>query len=267
MKTSPPKAFPGSAGVSPALVPFPGAPASRRHEEIRAAGTAALPGTPRWRSRGYLPHFDAASICQHLTFRLADSLPQSVLTQVTAECRKHTAAKAKLLQRVLLEEHLDKSYGGCLLREPRFAVLVQNALFHGDGQRYRLIAWAVMPNHVHVLIEQQAGWSLGRVLNSWKSFTAHEIVRLLARPAETAKQVWQREYWDRFIRDEIHLLKAIEYIHNNPVKAGLVRAANEWPWSSMHEAAVPGSAGVSPARSRDGRRDAGAPRNGSPQKS
>ena len=46
--------------------------------------------------------------------------------------------------------------------------------------------------------------------------------------------LWQREYWDRFIRDENHFQKAVDYIHMNPVRAGLVSKANEWPWSSTN---------------------------------
>ena len=44
--------------------------------------------------------------------------------------------------------------------------------------------------------------------------------------------IWQKEYWDRFIRDHNHFIKAVEYIHQNPVKAGLVKNAEEWSWSS-----------------------------------
>lgn len=44
--------------------------------------------------------------------------------------------------------------------------------------------------------------------------------------------VWMREYWDRFIRDDAHLRATIDYIHRNPVKAGLCREPSDWPWSS-----------------------------------
>ena len=45
--------------------------------------------------------------------------------------------------------------------------------------------------------------------------------------------VWQKEYWDRFIRGQNHFNKAVESIHQNPVKAGLVSSAEDWPWSSV----------------------------------
>ncbi|MCL7455160.1 MAG: hypothetical protein M8467_19160, partial [Anaerolineae bacterium] len=49
--------------------------------------------------------------------------------------------------------------------------------------------------------------------------------------------VWMREYWDRYIRDERHFEAVVAYIHDNPVKAGLVKNAEDWPWSSARELA------------------------------
>ncbi|WP_212636873.1 hypothetical protein [Desulfacinum hydrothermale] len=59
-------------------------------------------------------------------------------------------------RRQRIEAWLDLGMGCCALRHPRLAALVQNNLLYFDGSRYRLLAWCVMPNHVHVLIEQQA---------------------------------------------------------------------------------------------------------------
>ena len=49
---------------------------------------------------------------------------------------------------------------------------------------------------------------------------------------EQRPQVWHREYWDRFIRDERHFVAARDYIVMNPVKAGLVTSPEDWPWGS-----------------------------------
>ena len=95
-------------------------------------------------------------------------------------------------------------------------------------ERYRLLAWVVMPNHVHVLIELIDGHPLSGIVHSWKSYTAHEINRT---PGNQGK-IWQREYFDRWIRNEEHNWQAVWYIHDNPVKAGLVRVQEEWPYSS-----------------------------------
>jgi REP element-mobilizing transposase RayT len=108
------------------------------------------------------------------------------------------------------------------------------------GERYDLIAWVVMPNHVHVLIRTYKGVALGRIVQSWKSYTGRRIRRMMeegeigARRFE-GKGVWMREYWDRYIRNERHFEAAVRYIHDNPVKAGLAELAEDWPWSSARE--------------------------------
>ena len=61
-----------------------------------------------------------------------------------------------------------------------------------------------------------------------KSFTAHQANQILGRSGE----LWFREYFDRFIRDDRHFSNAVSYIEYNPNKAGLVRRPEEWRWSS-----------------------------------
>jgi len=145
------------------------------------------------------------------------------------------------IRRQRLQLLLDTEMGSCLLRVPLYAELVQSAFLHGDGERYRLIAWVVMPNHVHVVIELMPPWTLDRIVHSWKSFTAHAIInhqRAITEQAGESKEIlrhlWHREYWDRFIRDEALFRNAIHYLHENPVKAGLVAKAEEWRWSSAY---------------------------------
>ena len=111
----------------------------------------------------------------------------------------------------------DAGHGACWLRDPRIGALVEGALLHFDGQRYRLLAWCVMPNHVHALAEMISGFPLSKVLHSWKSFTANEANKILNRQGE----LWQRDYRDRHIRNAEHFEKAIRYIERNPVEAGL----------------------------------------------
>src|SRR5262249_55613866 len=120
-------------------------------------------------------------------------------------------------------------HGTCRLKDPRLADLTENALLHFDGQRYHLLAWCVMPNHVHVLVEMKDGFPLPQILHSWKSFTSSEANKILGR----AGDFWQREYHDRFIRDDDHYRNTVAYIENNPVKAGLVKAAEDWRHSSV----------------------------------
>ncbi len=131
-------------------------------------------------------------------------------------------------RRARINTFLDAGYGSCLLRDPDCARIVEDNLLHFDGDRYRLIAWVVMPNHVHALIEPLPDHCLADIAHSWKSYTATRINRLLKRQGA----LWQREYWDRYIRDMPHLQNTISYIHTNPVTAGLVGDTTAWMFSS-----------------------------------
>jgi REP element-mobilizing transposase RayT len=126
-----------------------------------------------------------------------------------------------------LEAYLDLGFGECWLRQPAIAKLTEDALRCFDGQRYRLAAWAIMPNHIHVLVDI---WEtpLWQLIKSWKVFVARRANPLLGRHGE----FWQREYLETVIEDEDHLRKARRYIENNPAKARLVLDPKAWPWSS-----------------------------------
>jgi putative transposase len=173
-----------------------------------------------WRSRGYLPHLDAADVVQHIVFRLADSLP--------ARLRDEFALKSPADRAEAVDALLDEGHGRHDLAIPPIAELTQNALLRFDGERYLLIAWCVMPNHVHALAEIRSGHRLDRVVHSWKSFTAHAANRLLGR----AQRFWAPEYFDRYMRDDTQLAGTRAYIEANPVKAGLCNDPTEWPYSS-----------------------------------
>jgi REP element-mobilizing transposase RayT len=198
------------------------------------------------RERGRLPHWERETGTYFVTFRLADSLPRDVLQKIVERHRVLEAAKRsglKLLraQELLVaaytpkkvEEYLDSGKGACSLRDPRIAELVANALRCWDGQRYRLIAWCVMSNHVHVVFRLLPGQELANVLRSWKSYTARMANRVLDRRGE----FWQREYYDRLIRDGDELERAVHYVMSNPAQAGL--KAWQWVWCAGVDAPVP----------------------------
>ena len=64
-------------------------------------------------------------------------------------------------------------------------------------------------------------------MRSWKQFTATQANKLLQRKGP----FWQADYWDTFMRDVDHEERSIRYIQNNPVKAGLVKEWQQWPWT------------------------------------
>ena len=198
-------------------------------------------GDPRWHSRGYLPHFDSPGVLQHVTYHLADSISREAIQRLQSEIVFLPDSQADAERRKRLEAWIDSGHGSCALRDPVAAGIVQTSFFNFDARRYRLLAWVVMPNHVHALIEPIHGWSVAKIVATWKKFTALRInEHLTAEGRKPLHPLWQREYWDRFMRDARHFEQTISYIHNNPVKAGLVASPEQWPWSS----AFPGNIAI-----------------------
>jgi putative DNA methylase len=181
-----------------------------------------------WRSRGYLPHWEAGEVPQSLTFRLTDSLPAAVLDKWRAELSLLPEGAATLERRIRIEHALDRGHGEAWLADPRIATIVELALLHFDGERYRLQAWTIMPNHVHAIATPLASWTLDKIAHSWKSLTATKANALLERHGA----FWAREYFDRAIRDDVHYANAVSYVAMNPVKAALCRRPEEWRYSS-----------------------------------
>ena len=181
-------------------------------------------GQDGWHSRGYFPQFDGEGLTQHVSFHLFDSLPQSVLNRWREELRMRPQKEADLEWRMRIQDFLDSGYGACLLKEDRFAQIVENALLHFDGHRYALHSWCVMPNHVHTLFTPAREFKMSEIVHSWKSFSAHECNKLLGRSG----RFWAREPYDRYIRNQRHFRNAIVYIETNPVKAGLCEKPEDW---------------------------------------
>ena len=197
-------------------------------------GTA---GAPFWWNRGYVPHVESPLLKQHVCFRLADSLPAEVVAGMWEELKSTPPSlrNAEMERRVM--GYLDAGHGSCVLREPELAELVQDAFIRFHGVRYTLHAWCVMPNHVHVLFQPVEGWSMSKIISTWKSFTGRRISEWKKRAGlepggPGGPGVWQREYFDRYIRDAGHYANTVDYIQENPMKAGLVERAEEWRYSS-----------------------------------
>src|SRR5260370_19879864 len=129
-------------------------------------------GAPSWHSRGYLPHFESSDVTQHVTFHLADSLPQTVLLQLESELKFLPIEKRATERRKQVDAWIDAGHGSSFLCKPAIADMVQASLLTFDAQRYRLLAWVVMPNHVHVLFEPMSGWTVAKIMAAWKKFTA-----------------------------------------------------------------------------------------------
>ena len=128
-----------------------------------------------------------------------------------------------------VEGYLDKSSGECWLKRPQIAELVCGALRYFEGQRYLLKTWVVMPNHVHAVFWPMPGHTLSRIVQSWKRETAREANKFLKR---TGLTFWQPEPFDHWIRNDKEHARCCGYVLNNPVKARLCVAPQDWRWSS-----------------------------------
>jgi putative transposase len=176
-----------------------------------------------WHQRGYLPHFDAPAVTQFVTFQLHDSFP------VTRRAEWETILREPddSAKRRKLESWLDRGHGECRLGRRDVAGLVEKVLLEGDGRAYRMQAWVIMPNHVHLVVEV---WDvpLAKLVGGWKGKSSRLANALLRQNGK----FWHVDYYDTLIRDGTHLNRAIRYTEQNPVKAFLAKAAREWPWSS-----------------------------------
>ena len=195
------------------------------------------------RQGAYLPHWTKDLSVYSVTFRLGDSLPKSVIESWHSEFnrllgalkrskRSLSESEEKRLHYLFSEKvdkYMDAGHGACWLKQNNIAATVVNALQHFDGSRYRLFAWCVMPNHVHVVVQPFVDYELSDILHSWKSYTANMANKALGRTGD----FWQPEYYDHLIRDESDLAHSIEYVLNNPEKAGLTG----WKWVGLGNSA------------------------------
>ena len=175
-----------------------------------------------------LPHWDVIGEPFFVTFCLHDSRPHNRIFPPGSL----TSGRAF----VTMDRILDHARtGSVFLRHAKIASLMVEALRDGDRRlhRYELHSFVVMPNHVHLLVTPRV------VATKWlgplKGFTAHEANRILCRQG---KPFWQDESYDHLVRSGEEYERIRKYIEINPVKAGLVGAAEDYPWSS----AFPGEA-------------------------
>ena len=205
-----------------------------------AAGLAGCPGSWRWSSasRGVTPTrplpTPAATPAPlpipsrratHLIFWLDDALSWRF---------PHALARRPFGQRAyMLDKALDAGHGRKSFASPGAAASVQREILAADGVRYTLIAWCVMPTHVHVLITEGEDWPVAEIVGLWKSATlaaanARRLFRFRASP-------WATEYAKTAITGDNEIEDVKSYIEHNPVINGLARTPLAWDWSSAKD--------------------------------
>ena len=160
---------------------------------------------------------------QFVTFRLADAFPKKLRSEWEALLKIENNRR----RRIELEAYLDKGHGSCFLSRPNVAKVVEDSLLCRHGEDYELLAWVVMPNHVHLLFKV-FDVPMSHLIDAWKGFSAKEANKILRRRG----RFWQDGYWDTYMRNARHVLTARRYIENNPVKAALISGGKDWRWTS-----------------------------------
>lgn len=169
-----------------------------------------------------LPHWEQLGKTQFITFRLADSLPQSKLSEI--QTRKNcfiqlnpkpwdsqTKTRFERIVTSKMEQYIDQGYGSCILRNPGIRKIVSDALEYHDGVKYNLIGYVIMPNHVHALTEMIGAYEANVTFELIKRYTARNINAITGKSGN----LWGRSF-DRLVRNEEHLKNCIYYIRYNP---------------------------------------------------
>jgi REP element-mobilizing transposase RayT len=175
-----------------------------------------------------LPHWQQGQVAVFVTWRLADALAEEKLAAWHSERTKwlvHHPEPWNVATRLCyaelfgqrIDRWLDAGHGSCLLRDPLARVELIQVLQAFDGTRYRMHAWVVMPNHVHVLFSPIGTDPSARTVAAWKGVSAR---RIHLRCGGSGR-LWQPESWDTLIRSPNHFASCLHYIAENPVSSRL----------------------------------------------
>lgn len=170
-----------------------------------------------------LPHWHQDGKIQYVTFRLADSLPQSELKEIKGmidsfkERNPEPWDKSVMLQYhrqvgAKFEEYLDNGLGECIFRNKECRDVLKDVIMFYDNVKYDVLAFVIMPNHVHLLLRLIDRNKLGKIMQSIKRQSSREINNRLNRQGT----IWMKRYFDRIVRSEDHLKHYLSYIRDNP---------------------------------------------------
>jgi putative transposase len=204
-----------------------------------------------------LPHFQHIGKSFFVTWRLHGSLPKKVIETFKAEREaaldalkaKKLSLKEELLAELAIknqyylkfDDALDKSdTGPHHLKNHEIATTVINKMKSYDGKYYTLEAYCVMSNHVHALFnfslqipegeadfQEKSYVQLSKVMNLIKGGSGYTANKILG----VNGSFWEKESFDRYIRNEEHRNTVVDYILNNPVKAGICKIWSDYPYS------------------------------------
>jgi len=203
--------------------------------------------------RHMLPHFQQQGQAYFVTWSLIDAIPPKALEDYTRQLKQITSsiefvkenkanedviAKLKMDYAVLRRKYM-KTYDDLLHLQTKYIVdlskkqntdIVLETLRFWEGKRLDNYAICVMNNHVHWVFKLYEKNELGDpvylqdILHSVKLYSSNKINKLEGLKGT----LWQKESYDTTIRDDKHLIRAVEYTINNPVEAGLAKKWSDW---------------------------------------
>ena len=180
--------------------------------------------------RGALPHWEVVDGNYFVTVHLANSLPRVVAESLRMELNAGAGdplARSRAYFRKL-EKWLDVNHGDAHLGQPDVAAWIADTILHYQRLGYwHVLAYAVMPNHAHLFF-RCGELTLSDVMRRFKRCTAREANRLLAEPGG---RFWQSEWFDHWSRSTQEDDRIVSYIRHNPVRAGLAKRPEDWPWT------------------------------------
>ena len=186
--------------------------------------------------RNHLPHWEVENGTYFVTLRLHGTLPRPIEQQLRALRREYASdQQAPILQQNIMKhmEHwLDNLSDRRYLAEPAVATTVVDSIGYFQHQNiWDVLEYVVMPNHLHMLFNIMNG-SLKHTMTSFKRWTAGQ-----AQKALNLKQrhFWQEDWFDHWVRSHEEYLGLVDYIRLNPVKAGLVKHYQDWPYVTKTE--------------------------------
>jgi REP element-mobilizing transposase RayT len=147
-----------------------------------------------------------------ITFRTHDSIDEYVR-------KLNSQNLSTKIKQYNIDNYLDNSTNGAYLNG-EIVDIIKDLLFKFDKEYYELIAFAIMPNHIHIVILPKEKLSV--IMKMLKGNSSIQINKILNKKGV----FWAREYYDKVIRDEKQFYNTIEYVLNNPFKANLEDSKN-----------------------------------------
>ena len=174
--------------------------------------------------RRNLPHINPENAVFFITYRTAGSLPKHVIDKFVDEKENSDINKNYFEE---FDNYLDKQAG--FLYQKEIADIIKESLIYYDKKQYTLLAYCIMPNHIHLLINTNnyPYKNLFSIMKIIKGVSANKLNTLLNKKG----QFWHHESFDRMVRDRNELADTISYIKNNPVKANLVENWKDWDYT------------------------------------